>query len=187
MAVCALRERERGYLPDSAFVCTVMSNLGLHSWAEENGLRAVCAQVGDRYVLEEMDKNGFLLGGEQSGHMIFLRHSAAGDGQLTALKLLSAMAETGKSLAELTDGIPHYPQVLINVSVSPDAKGLTAAAPAVAEAVAEARKALGEEGRVLVRPSGTEPLVRVMVEGKDEDEVARLAENIRAAVKKTQK
>jgi phosphoglucosamine mutase len=183
LAICAMRERERGYLPGDTFVCTVMSNLGLHSWARQNGLKTLSAQVGDRYVLEEMDANGFLLGGEQSGHVIFLRHSAAGDGQLTALKILSAMAETGKSLAELTEEIPTYPQVLINVAVRPGIREKAAASPAVIEAVKTAEDALGADGRVLVRPSGTEPIVRIMVEGKDGDEVRRYAEMIEAGVK----
>ena len=185
LAVCAMRERERGYLPHNTFVCTVMSNFGLRVWAKDKGLRIEDTQVGDRYVLEEMQKSGYLLGGEQSGHMIFLRHSAAGDGQLTALKLLSAMAETGKSLAELTAGIPRYPQVLLNIKVTQ--KDAFASDPAVANAIQNAEKALGEDGRVLVRASGTEPLARVMVEGKDLDEVRRLAENIAANVKKSQK
>ncbi|MCL2003798.1 MAG: phosphoglucosamine mutase [Oscillospiraceae bacterium] len=186
MAVCATREKARGYLPGDTFVCTVMSNLGLRVWAKEKGLKTADAQVGDWNVLEKMQTNGFLLGGEQSGHMIFMRHSAAGDGQLTALKLLSAMAETGRSLADLTSDIPSYPQVLINVPVSVSARAMLASAPAVAEAVKNAENELGEDGRVLLRPSGTEPLVRVMVEGKNEATVSRLAEGIAAAVKKLQ-
>jgi phosphoglucosamine mutase len=178
MAVCAMREKARGYLPGDTFVCTVMSNLGLHAWAKEKGLKTVSTQVGDRYVLEEMQKNGYLLGGEQSGHVVFLRHSAAGDGQLTALKLLSAMAETGKSLADLTEDIPKYPQTLINVKVPAGVKAALASNPAVTEAIKEAEGALGGDGRVLVRASGTEPIVRVMVEGKDKDEVKRLADKI---------
>jgi phosphoglucosamine mutase len=182
LAICAMRERERGYLPYDTFVCTVMSNLGLHAWAEKNGLKTIRAQVGDRYVLEEMQSGGFLLGGEQSGHIVFMRHSAAGDGQLTALKLLSAMAETGKSLAELTEDIPHYPQILLNVKVPDKEKAVSS--QAVAETVEKAEKRLGKDGRVLVRASGTEPIVRVMVEGKEKEEVRRLAEDIAAAVKK---
>ncbi|MDR0326343.1 MAG: phosphoglucosamine mutase [Oscillospiraceae bacterium] len=185
MAICARQEHERGHLPHNTFVSTVMSNLGLRVWAEENGLRTVSAPVGDRYVLEEMQKSGYLMGGEQSGHVIFLRHSPAGDGQLTALKLLSAMSETGKSLAELTSDIPQYPQTLINVAVTPGQRGALASNQALAEAVKAAEEALGANGRVLVRPSGTEPLIRVMVEGKDRVEVRRLAEAVADVIKKT--
>jgi phosphoglucosamine mutase len=178
MAVCALRERDAGHLPGNVFVSTVMSNLGLREWAEKQGLSTVSASVGDRYVLEEMKKGGYILGGEQSGHIVFLRHAASGDGQLTALKLLSAIAETGESLAGLTRGIPVYPQVLLNVQVSPGQKESFASDPAVSQAIAEAEKALGNNGRILVRASGTEPLIRVMAEGRDRGEITRLAEEI---------
>jgi phosphoglucosamine mutase len=180
MAVCATRERERGYLPSDAFVCTVMSNLGLRVWAKEKGFKTIDAKVGDRYVLDEMTKNGYLLGGEQSGHVIFLRHSAAGDGQLTALKLLSAIAETGKSLAELTQDIPQYPQVLENVTVKPGRQELILNDKAVKDTIAKAESILGANGRILVRPSGTEPFIRVMAEGKDEEEIRHLVDEISA-------
>jgi phosphoglucosamine mutase len=176
MAVCALHEKE------PAFVATVMSDLGLHIWARERGIRLVCAPVGDRYVLEEMLKSGIMLGGEQSGHLIFLWHSTTGDGQLTALKLLSAMAETGESIQSLTSEIPKYPQVLLNIPVRWEDKAKIAEHPAVSAAVAEAEKSLGADGRVLVRPSGTEALVRVMVEGRDAEEIAALAHEIQRAV-----
>jgi phosphoglucosamine mutase len=182
LAVCAIREKRLGFLPGTRFVCTVMSNMGLHVWARKKGLETIRAQVGDRYVLKEMLDRGALLGGEQSGHVIFLRHSAAGDGQLTALKLLSEMAETGKSLAALTQDIPNYPQVLLNVTVKPEAKEALASSPGLLRAVEAAEKELGENGRVLVRPSGTEPLVRVMVEGKNREDVRRLADNIAACI-----
>lgn len=183
MAVCALHERDCGHLPGDSFVATVMSNLGLHVWARENGLRIIGAPVGDRYVLEEMRKSGFLLGGEQSGHVIFLRHTTTGDGQLTALKLLTVMSETGKSLADLISGIPQYPQVLVNVPVREDIKHKLAEHLSVREAVRQAEETLGTDGRVLVRPSGTEALVRVMVEGKDGGEIANLAGQIIAVIK----
>ncbi|MDR0294098.1 MAG: phosphoglucosamine mutase [Oscillospiraceae bacterium] len=183
MAACATRERERGYLPHDAFVCTPMTNLGLHVWARRNGLRTVTvSSVGDRYVLEEMQRGGYALGGEQSGHIIFLRHSAAGDGQLTALKLLSVMAETGQSLAGLAEDVPQYPQVLLNVAVDPESRQAVMSHPAVLESVRRAEDALGEDGRILLRLSGTEALVRVMVEGRDGDEVGRFAEEIAACV-----
>jgi phosphoglucosamine mutase len=182
MAVCAAREKRLGFLPGDRFVCTVMSNMGLHVWAKAKGFETVRAKVGDRYVMKEMLDRGALLGGEQSGHIIFMRHSAAGDGQLTALKLLSEMAETGKSLAELTKDIPAYPQVLLNVTVKPEVKERLASSHGLLKAVEQAEKELGENGRVLVRPSGTEPLVRVMVEGKNQEDVRRLAENIAACI-----
>jgi phosphoglucosamine mutase len=185
LAVCAMRERERGYLPHDTFVSTVMSNLGLHVWAKKKGFSVIASPVGDRYVLEEMQKGGFLLGGEQSGHIIFMRHSAAGDGQLTALKFLSAMAETGLCLHDLVSEIPKYPQVLLNISVKPGVKESVSNTPAVQDAVKKAEETLGSEGRVLVRPSGTEPLVRVMIEGKDEEEIEKLAEEIACAVRKS--
>jgi phosphoglucosamine mutase len=169
MAVCARHENEPG------FVATVMSNLGLHVWTRERGIKLVCAPIGDRYVLEEMRKGGHMLGGEQSGHVIFLRHSTTGDGQLTALKLLSAMSG-GVNLTQLS--IPQYPQILLNVPVRWEDKATLAERPAVLAAVSAAKLALGADGRVLVRPSGTEPLVRVMVEGKDEEEITRLARDI---------
>jgi phosphoglucosamine mutase len=178
MAVCALREYEGGHLPGGTFVSTVMSNLGLYEWVKAKGLHTISAAVGDRYVLEEMRKGSYLVGGEQSGHIVFARHSTTGDGQLAALKLLSAMTGTGKSLAELTGEIPVYPQVLLNVHVTPECKEKFASDKAVAEAMAKAEEALGENGRILVRASGTEPLVRVMAEGKDGCMIARLAEEI---------
>ncbi len=174
MAVCALHEGL------SSIVATVMSNFGLHVWAREHKIKLVCAQVGDRYVLEEMQKGEHLLGGEQSGHVIFLRHSTTGDGQLTALKLLSVMANTKKSLAELTGEIPKYPQILLNIPVRWEDKATLAENPTVLEAIAEAEEILGADGRILVRPSGTEALVRVMVEGKGE--IARLAQMIAKAI-----
>ncbi len=181
MAICAMHEREKGR--QGAFVATVMSNFGLHVWARENGIEMVCAPVGDRYVLEEMQKGGYVLGGEQSGHLIFLRHSTTGDGQLTALMLLSVMRETKKGLAELCEKIPKYPQILLNVPVRWEDKATLAERPAVLEAVEEAEKTLGADGRVLVRPSGTEALVRVMVEGREEAVIDRLAQTIADAVK----
>lgn len=183
MAVCALTEQKAGHLPKDTFVSTVMSNLGLHEWVKAKALHTLSAGVGDRCVLAEMRKGGYLLGGEQSGHVVFLRHSTTGDGQLTALKLLTAMVETGESLAGLTGEIPIYPQVLLNIHVTPERKQSYASDPLVAAAVVKAEETLGENGRVLVRASGTEPLVRVMIEGKDDGEIIRLAEEIGKIIK----
>jgi phosphoglucosamine mutase len=184
MAICAMQEREAGCLPNDTFVATVMSNIGLHIWAKQNGLQILCASVGDRYVLEEMQKGGYMLGGEQSGHMIFKRHLPSGDGQLTALKLLSVMTKTKKSLAGLVSDIPLYPQVLLNVPVRKELKDSNTSHPEVAKVIETTEDILGGEGRILVRPSGTEALVRVMIEGKDETEITQLAEIVAGIIAK---
>ncbi len=178
MAVCGLHEMNQGHLPENTIVATVMSNLGFHVWARENGVKLVTAQVGDRYVLERMRRDGYMLGGEQSGHLIFLRHATTGDGQLSAVKFLSILAENNMPASELVGDIPQYPQVLVNVEVSAEAKKSLAEDPEVMRAVSEVEAVLGETGRVLVRPSGTENLVRVMIEGKDEAQIYDLAKKI---------
>ncbi|MEV0678489.1 phosphoglucosamine mutase [Actinosynnema sp. NPDC050436] len=162
MAVLALAMKDAGELTDDTLVATVMSNLGLHLAMREHGVTLRTAAVGDRYVLEELHAGGFALGGEQSGHVVLPAHATTGDGLLTALRLMSRMAETGKSLAELAGVMRRLPQVLINVVVGD--KAAVAGDAAVGEAVAAVGEELGETGRVLLRPSGTEQLVRVMVE-----------------------
>jgi phosphoglucosamine mutase len=176
MAVLALGMKDAGTLVDDVLVTTVMSNLGLHIAMREAGVGLRVTGVGDRYVLEELRAGGFSLGGEQSGHVVLPDHATTGDGLLTALRLMARMAETGSSLAELAGVVTTLPQVLINVSVGD--KATVAASPAVASAVAEAEAELGDTGRVLLRPSGTEQLVRVMVEAPTAEVAQRTATHL---------
>jgi phosphoglucosamine mutase len=162
---CARYLKARDELPGDMVVVTVMSNLGLHRALAASGIKAVVTKVGDRYVLEEMLRTGARLGGEQSGHVIFLDHNTTGDGIITALKLLRVMRETGKSLGELAAELEYYPQLLENVRVRSKERVLKS--PLLARVVQEQEARLGSEGRVLVRASGTEPLIRVMVEARD--------------------
>jgi phosphoglucosamine mutase len=167
MAILALAFAERGELAHNTLVTTVMSNLGLRLAMEREGITVVQTAVGDRYVLEEMRAGGYCLGGEQSGHVVMLEHSTTGDGVLTGLHLMARVAQTRSSLAELASVMERLPQVLINVS-GVDRAGAHRD-PAVAAAVSAAEQRLGHSGRVLLRPSGTEPLVRVMVEAAEAD------------------
>jgi phosphoglucosamine mutase len=155
-----------------------MSNLGFRKAMQARGITVAETQVGDRYVLERMRKDGLTLGGEQSGHVILLEHATTGDGILTGLHLLSRVASTGASLADLAAVMTRLPQVLVNVRVPDKAVALTSAQAVVTQAEAE----LGGDGRVLVRPSGTEPLVRVMVEAPTEDEAAEVCDRLVAVV-----
>lgn len=180
MAVLALRLAQRGELVDNTVVATVMSNLGFQLAMAEHGLKLVTTSVGDRYVLEAMRSGGYSLGGEQSGHVVMSDHATTGDGVLTALMLMAAMAESGRSLAELTEVMTVLPQVLLNVrGVDKDALDGNSA---IAEAVAQVEQELGSTGRVLLRKSGTEPLVRVMVEAGTEEEARRAAERLASIV-----
>lgn len=173
MAVLALAMREAGELAHDTLVATVMSNLGLHIAMREAGITLDTTKVGDRYVLERLREGGFTLGGEQSGHVVLPGHATTGDGLLTALRLMSRVAQTGTPLAELASVVTVLPQVLRNVPVAD--KDAVAASADVAEAVAKAEAELGDTGRVLLRPSGTEQLVRVMVEAPSEDEADAVA------------
>ena len=184
MAACGLDMKSKGELPGDTVVATVMSNLGFHVHAKENGISLECTDVGDRNVLERMVARGYRLGGEQSGHMIFLDHATTGDRQLTALKILALMKESGRKASEVFGACPRYPQVLINIPVADnDVKKANMASPLLAQAVQREEEALSGEGRVLVRPSGTEALMRVMVEAKTEEQARqagqRLADLIR--------
>ncbi|MEG2119026.1 MAG: phosphoglucosamine mutase, partial [Pseudoflavonifractor sp.] len=168
MAACGKDLKSRGALPGNTIVATVMSNLGLHVFARENGISLLCTDVGDRNVLEKMEACGYILGGEQSGHTIFRRFATTGDGQLTGLQLLQLMHSTGKKASELTAVCQRYPQILVNIPVADEAKKLEImASHALSSAVAEQEALLNGDGRILVRPSGTEALVRVMVEAKE--------------------
>ncbi|MFF9675524.1 phosphoglucosamine mutase [Streptomyces eurythermus] len=181
LAVLALGLRERSALPSDTVVATVMSNLGFKLAMEREGIRLVQTAVGDRYVLEEMKEHGYALGGEQSGHVIILDHATTGDGTLTGLLLAARVAQTGRTLRELASVMERLPQVLINV---PDVdKSRVKTSADLAAAVAEAERELGETGRVLLRPSGTEPLVRVMVEAADIEQARAVAGRLADAVK----
>lgn len=181
MAVVANAMNRAGALAKSTLVATVMSNLGFHKYCKANGLNVITAPVGDRYVLEEMKAGGYVLGGEQSGHVIFLDNATTGDGQLTALKFLEILAASGCKASELDSEIKQYPQILINVRVTPELRAAASDAPSVTAAIAEAYEMLGE-GRILVRPSGTEPLVRVMVEGLDAERTQAACRHVVCAV-----
>ncbi|MFJ9178944.1 phosphoglucosamine mutase [Streptomyces sp. NPDC102360] len=181
MAVLALDMKARGVLRDDTLVATVMSNLGLKLAMEREGINLVQTAVGDRYVLENMKENGFALGGEQSGHVIVLDHATTGDGTLTGLLLAARVAQTGRTLKDLASVMERLPQVLINV---PDVdKSRVTTSKDVATAVADAERELGATGRVLLRSSGTEPLVRVMVEAADIAQARSVAERLADVVK----
>ena len=156
-----------------------MSNLGLHVFAKEHGLKLEITDVGDRNVLERMLEQGYVLGGEQSGHMIFTDYATTGDGQLTALQVLSLLKESGKKASELFGACARYPQVLINVPVADnDVKKAVMASQALWDAVKAEEEQLAGSGRILVRPSGTEALMRVMVEAKTEDAARQTAQRL---------
>ena len=183
MAACGLDLKAKGKLPGDTVVATVMSNLGLHLYTKEQGMHLECTDVGDRNVLERMLEKGYALGGEQSGHMIFLEHATTGDGQLTALQMLALLKESGKKASELFGACPRYPQVLINIPVADnDVKKAVMASPLLAQAIQREEAGLNGEGRVLVRPSGTEALMRVMVEAKTEETARATAQRLAALV-----
>ena len=188
MAICADTLTKQGKLTGSGFVATVMSNIGLHKYCAEHGLRLLCAAVGDRNVLEMMQREGMALGGGQSGHIIFLEHMTTGDGQLAALQLLSILAQSGRRASELASAVTRYPQVLLNVRVGGnDGKKAIMESPLLGEAIRKAEAGLGGNGRVLVRASGTEPLIRVMVEAGSEQTARETAETLVHAVENLQK
>lgn len=171
IAILSRYMKEMGTLKNNTAVVTVMSNLGFHRFMNENKIETVCTKVGDRYVLEEMLNNGYNIGGEQSGHIIFLDHATTGDGQLTAAQTLELLSKCKRPLSQLVKDIPDFPQLLVNVKITEDKKGLWEKTQKITDIIAQAEQAMGENGRILVRESGTEPLVRVMIEGKDEKEV----------------
>lgn len=171
MAICAKHMKDQGKLKKDTVVVTVMSNLGFTIMGKEQGLNIEKTAVGDRYVLEKMVANGYNIGGEQSGHVIFLDDNTTGDGLLSALHLLQVMVDTGKPLSQLASIMTVLPQALVNARVSNEKKHRYMEIPEVAEAIATLEKKFDGEGRVLIRPSGTEPLVRVMIEGKNQAEI----------------
>lgn len=183
VAIAAASLKKRGMLKNNTAVVTVMSNLGFHEFCQRNDINVEVTTVGDRYVLENMLKNDYCIGGEQSGHVIFHDFATTGDGQLTAIQLLQVLKLTGKKLSELAGEIEIFPQTMVNVRVSQIGKVRYAKDAEIKKAIASAEKELGDQGRVLVRVSGTEPLIRVMVEGKDEEMIQRLADEIAAVVR----
>ena len=185
LAVCGLYMQEQGTLTGRAIVGTVMSNLGLHEFCNKNNIRLICTPVGDRHVLEKMLEFGYRIGGEQSGHTIFTDHATTGDGQLTALQFLQILSRSGKKASELASVCPSYPQTLINVRLENKA-GLKEAimeSEQLRAAVRGEEELLGGEGRILVRPSGTEPLIRVMVEAKTTELAEQSAQRVVDVVK----
>lgn len=189
MALCGLDMKKRGKLHGNAVVATVMSNIGLHQFTREHGMELECTSVGDRNVLERMLEKGYSIGGEQSGHMIFLEHATTGDGQLTALQVLDLLQKSGKKASELFGSCAKYPQVLINVPVAGGnpAKDRIMSAQWLKDSVAQQETALHGEGRILVRPSGTEALIRVMVEAKDLSDAQKYAEVVANMIKMNEK
>jgi phosphoglucosamine mutase len=182
LALCALDLRREGRLHEDTVVATVMSNIGLEIAMQEAGIKVVRTAVGDRYVQEEMLAKRYTLGGEQSGHIIFLEHNITGDGIVTALQVLAIMRRQGKPLSELSACMTSYPQVLVNVQVRPGSA--VEELPRVQQVIRSAEARLGRTGRVLVRLSGTEPVARVMVEGRDHLIVEQMAREIALAVEK---
>ncbi|MGI6248434.1 MAG: phosphoglucosamine mutase [Acutalibacteraceae bacterium] len=183
IAICSKGLKTAGKLRKNTAVVTVMSNMGFFKFCEEQEINCETTKVGDRYVLEKMLEDNLSIGGEQSGHVIFLDYATTGDGQLTAVKLLEVMKKTGKRLSDLASIMQVYPQVLINVKVSNMGKVRYSSDNEIQKAISEAERILGDDGRVLVRVSGTEPLVRVMLEGKDEALISELAEEIAEVVR----
>ena len=184
MFICGKYLKERNKLNQNTIVSTVMSNLGFHLAVEAEGMTALKTQVGDRYVVEEMRKNGYNLGGEQSGHVVFLDMNTTGDGLLTGIQLLNVMKQTGKKLSELADEVTLYPQELVNVRVSE--KDGVMEIPAVKAVIEEVESEMAGKGRILVRPSGTEPLLRVMAEAETDekchDYVMRIVNVVKAEI-----
>ncbi len=183
MAICALDLMEKGRLPGNTLVSTVMSNMALEVFMQERGGRLLRTPVGDRHVVEAMRHSGATLGGEQSGHLVFMEYGTTGDGLLAALQLLKIMCEKGKPLSELASLLEPFPQELINVHVQ--RKIPFEQCPAIGHAVVQAEKALAGRGRVLLRYSGTESVARVMVEGEDEAMVGRLAADLAETVRQS--
>jgi phosphoglucosamine mutase len=184
MAISAVELKKRARLEKNTVIATVMSNVGLEIFLNRKGIKLVRTQVGDRYVVEEMLRKGCNFGGEQSGHIIFMDHNTTGDGAITALQILAIMCKTGKSLSKLSSGIPIYPQILLNVPVM-KTKGIEKF-PAVMSAIKKAKKKL-TSGRILVRPSGTEPKIRVMVEGESMNMITTIADEVASVIKSNMK
>lgn len=183
IAICAKAYKEQGRLKNNAAVVTVMSNLGFMHFAKDNGIDTVTAGVGDRYVLEKMLDGDYNIGGEQSGHIIFLDDATTGDGQLSGAKVLEILRNSGKKMSELADVMYKFPQVMINVRITPKDKEVWKNDKAITGLIDKHEETLGETGRILVRESGTEPLIRVMIEGKDFAQINTMAIEIADKIK----
>lgn len=183
IAICAKDMQDRGELKKNTAVGTIMTNMGFAKFCEANNMDFVATKVGDRYVLESMLQEGYNIGGEQSGHIIFLDHSTTGDGELSGAMVLAIMKRTGKTLSELAKVMERYPQVLINVKVSPEGKLAFYTDREVKAEIQRVTEILGDKGRILIRVSGTEPLVRVMLEGESLEQIQSLAEEAAQVVR----
>ena len=184
LAIIEKKKKKQDKLKQDTIVATVMSNLGLNKYVEKNSMKLIQTKVGDRYVLEEMLKNGYNLGGEQSGHVILLDYNPTGDGILTSLMIIQAILESNKKASELSSIVRKYPQVLVNAKVNPDKKYDYEKNKEIKTAIENLEKEFTGNGRILIRPSGTEPLVRVMIEGKDEKILEEKARNIAKLIEK---
>ena len=182
IAVFALDMKNKGILKDDTAVVTVMTNLGFKQFAERNGINVLETKVGDRYVLEEMLKNDYQIGGEQSGHIIFKNFATTGDGQLSGAMLAAILAKTGKPASEIASVMTVLPQTLVNIKASPELKEKLNTDSDIIAAIESVKKELGKRGRILVRASGTEPLIRVMLEGENIAEIKRLAREVAAVI-----
>ena len=182
--MCGIEMMKKGTLKDNTVVTTVMANIGFHQAIKKAGGRAEITKVGDRYVLENMLANGYRLGGEQSGHIIFTDFSTTGDGLITGLQVLASLKRSGQKASALAGLMTSYPQLLVNVTVR--TKDGWEENAAIRQAIAEGDAELGENGRILVRPSGTEPLIRVMAEGPDQAQLDVLCHRIAKVVKEQQ-
>lgn len=178
LAICGTQLHKHGKLKNDTIVGTVMTNMGLDVYLKEREMNIVKTAVGDRYVIEEMLSNGYILGGEQSGHIIFLDYNTTGDGLLTGLMLIQVMKETGKSMSELNNLMTNFPQVLVNAKVKNELKNSYLENEEIKSEVDKIEKMFHGEGRVVIRPSGTEPLIRVIIEGKDEKEIEGIAKGL---------
>lgn len=182
MAICALDLKKRGKLNKNTVVGTIMTNFGFGKFCEENGLRFIATKVGDRYVLEEMLLEDYSFGGEQSGHVIFRDFATTGDGQLTATQLLVMLRSSNKKLSELAAVMTQYPQITVNLKISAEGKIAFYTDREINDKLEEAKALLGKSGRIVVRPSGTEPLIRVMVEGSDIQQIKAIADDVAACI-----
>lgn len=183
IAVCAKAYKEQGRLKNDTAVVTVMTNIGFSYFAKENEIRVVTSKVGDRYVLEKMLEGEYNIGGEQSGHIIFLDDMTTGDGQLSGLKVLEILAESGKKMSELVSIMEQFPQVMINVRINANGREVWKNDSSITSLIEKHEKTLGESGRILVRESGTEPLIRVMIEGKNFELINAMATEIADKIK----
>lgn len=178
ICICARMMKEKGQLPGDLVTATVMSNLGFHKYIESLGCRTEVTSVGDRYVLESMLETGCVIGGEQSGHIIFKEHTTTGDGILSSLQFMGAVTCSGRKPSEMADEIEIFPQVLVNAGINNDYKKTYMKDPEIADEIRRIEEKMAGNGRVLIRPSGTEPLVRVMIEGDDEKQLEELAQGL---------